>query len=1322
MKGIEITGKISRLFLILFIFLFCFVNVSFSGEGEHIEYVGDRIASESAPDRLVQNEVKEGKSILLRLGRTHFDPLTRPPERKAGIEQIQTYDREQTGYYIIQFDGPVENSWKEALKGTGANIFDYIPDFAFIIRMDSKEENTVRALPHVRWLGIYQPSYRISQKALDKVLTKGKDSAEDEFPDVLLRITVFPGEDLDRIRTEITALGGMILDEVTTEWKSTLKVKIHPDRIADLPPISGIKWVEPWPKWRLFNDKSTDVMNVRTPRNTHGLYGTGQTVCVCDTGLDQGSDNPADLHDDFEDGSGGSRVTQIFDRVGDGADDVNSGHGTHVAGSVLGNGLESGSDPSSDTFPLHCFAGMAPKANLIFQAVQDNSTGSLSGLPSDLNVLFSQADGAGADLHTNSWGSSVSGRYTSSSQDVDEYMWNYKNFLILTSAGNAGIDMDGDGVVDLYSMGSPATSKNILTVGASEGNRPSFTRTYGQASPDKFSVAPIYSDRRADDPDGMAAFSSRGPCLDGRYKPDIVAPGTNIISTRSSVASGTGWGVYDDYYMYMGGTSMACPLTAGAAALMREYLINEKGFTSPSAALIKAALLNSAEDISPGQHGTGAAQEIPDSPVPNNVEGWGRLNLGNGVYPTAPFNIFYYDEQNSLNTGEYREYTVNVLDPGSPLKINLVWTDYPGSTAAQGGLVNDLDLRVTDPSSTVHYPDGASQKSTVSALAYDNEWSGYFLTSDKVAVRFTPLSYPVNVDSATFWFCNPDKKTTDVDVVVYDDNGTDGMPGTELFRKTLTYVPTGGVTLGITGVSISSGDFYIALEKYDTDMGAYICLTDPSDRSYLHNGSAWALSGYATYIRANVRGADYSTSFDRVNNVVGLTMNSPAAGTYTVKVSGYNVPYGPQPYALVVSGSVTASSSSGNSLYFPHIASQTGGWETEICVINTSDTQTLNGTFKAYNDAGEFVSEIDAVTLAPHGRREITVGDEFTNPADIGYIVFESDSSAVVGYTKFYVDGHYRVAVPAVSDLEINAGDIYISHIASNSNWGTGINLLNTTSSPKTLTIEFDNGAIETKTLAANEHSSFMIRHLFGGQSQPDIHCAIIKDAGGIIGQELFTSSVWNIMSGILLNGDTATSIYYPHTASENGWGTGIHAYNPSDTDCDITITPYTAAGDLLPPVYDTIGGKEQYADLVSRIGVPVDTAWLKMDAASPITGFELFANTNLLAGYTGVGITGTEGIFAKLEKDGATGIAFVNIENSSATVTLTAYDDSDAVIATNMLGLAAHEKVGGFAEDIFTGDISNATYITYSSDREVVGSQINASSDGMMLDGLPGM
>jgi hypothetical protein len=860
------------------------------------------------------NQTTAGKepSIFIRLSTAHFDPLKSIPASQARLSEVEMEDAGQIDYFILQFTGPIEKAWKSNLEAMGIEILDYVPDFAYIIRMDSNKINPVNALPYVRWLGLYQPSYKLSRAVLDKVLTTPEatvdpDQGESATSLVELRVTAFPGESVNELKAKIASSGGVIVDTAQTSWKTSFEVNISPDKIGDLASIPGIKWVEPKPVWKLFNNTSTDIMNIRDSRNNHGLYGASQTIGICDTGLDQGVTNPVSLHDDFEDGAGTSRVTVIFDRLGDGSSDVNSGHGTHVAGSVLGNGFLSGCTPTDNSFPSTCFAGTAPKAKLVFQAVEDNATGYLNGLPLDLNELFSQAEGAGADLHTNSWGSSTSGMYTSDSEDVDEYMWNNPDFLILFAAGNDGIDKDGDGVIDLYSTGSPGTAKNCITVGATEGNRPSGAGAdykWGEIWPNDYSASPIFADHLSDDPNGMVAFSSRGPTIDGRYKPDLVAPGSNILSTRSSLASGSGWGVFDGNYIWNGGTSMATPLTAGAAALMREYLMDVKGFSNPSAALIKAALLSGAEDISPGQYGTGATQEIPDSPAPNNITGWGRVNIGTSVYPANPFSRFYMDERKGINTGESKNYTINVSSSNTPIKLNLVWTDYPGSPVSQGALVNDLDLQVTDPSLIKYYPDGASQKPAVNQLAYDNDNSGSISPIALRAIRFTPSTYPANLESATFYFYNPNPSTDDVNVVVYDDDDDGGLPGTELFRKTLTYVPSGWITVGVTGVVISAGDFYIAIEKPNADQRIVVDgNSNPYSRSYWYNDTslAWELSSHTAYIRANVRGLNYSTSFDRVNNTVGLTLNNPKAGKYHVNVRGYNVPFGSQPYALVVS-------------------------------------------------------------------------------------------------------------------------------------------------------------------------------------------------------------------------------------------------------------------------------------------------------------------------------------------------------------------------------------------------------------------------------------
>ena len=661
--------------------------------------------------------------VMLHIGASSFDPLR--SDSTLSVKSIERYEEGEQGYYIVQFDGPIQPDWKTALQGVGVEIFDYVPDFSFIVRMSAENEQMVRGLSHVRWLGIYQPSFRVSKSVMSKLYSQRKSSGNAM---VDLRINLFPNIDVESVEARITALGGTVEERHDTDLKTTLKVTVPASGIQDLPAIEGIKWIEQTPKWQLFNDVSTDIMNVRFPRNTYGLYGWGQTVGVADTGLDQGDINPANLHDDFEDGNGTSRVLEIIDRVeadetGVDASDVN-GHGTHVAGSVLGNGILSGSDPANEIFPFDAHAGIAPEANLVFQALQDNDTGEWTGIPADLTELFAEAETAGAELHTNSWGGRTASMYTASSQDVDEYMWSHPNFLILFAAGNEGVDLDADGVIDLYSIGSPATAKNCLTVGASEGDQPAeagYDYSWGEIGGPVFPVDPISSDHISDNDRGIAAFSSRGPALDGRYKPDIVAPGTNILSTRTQALDASvdvGWGNFNENYAWAGGTSMATPLAAGASALMREYLMAEKGFDNPSAALIKAALLNSAEDISPGQYTTDTAQEIPDSPVPNNIEGWGRLNMGDGLFPSAPFDILFHDETTGLETGASIDFPITVTDDSSPLRINLTWTDYPGLPSAHGGLVNDLDLQLIGPSNDVYYPDQALQKTTISTVSY----------------------------------------------------------------------------------------------------------------------------------------------------------------------------------------------------------------------------------------------------------------------------------------------------------------------------------------------------------------------------------------------------------------------------------------------------------------------------------------------------------------------------------------------------------------------------------------------------------------------------
>ena len=150
-------------------------------------------------------------------------------------------------------------------------------------------------------------------------------------------------------------------------------------------------------------------------------------------------------------------------------------------------------------------------------------------------------------------------------------------------------------------------------------------------------------------------------------------------------------------------------------------------------------------------------------------------------------------------------------------------------------------------------------------------------------------------------------------------------------------------------------------------------------------------------------------------------------------------------------------------LYFPHVDTSVNQWQTEICVINPSSTDTVQGNLESYSNGGNIVATTP-LSLGPNARRQIDVGTELTNAGTTGYIVFQNTSGSPVGYTKFTQSGGDRVAIPAVDGA--NTGNIYITHIDWVP-WWTGISLVNTTAATKTLTIRFNTGQTRTLTLAA---------------------------------------------------------------------------------------------------------------------------------------------------------------------------------------------------------------------------------------------------------------
>lgn len=410
-------------------------------------------------------------------------------------------------------------------------------------------------------------------------------------------------------------------------------------------------------------------------------------------------------------------------------------------------------------------------------------------------------------------------------------------------------------------------------------------------------------------------------------------------------------------------------------------------------------------------------------------------------------------------------------------------------------------------------------------------------------------------------------------------------------------------------------------------------------------------------------------------------------------------------------------------LYYPHIASNID-WETEVCAINEGDTS-LSGSFLAYNQAGMQISELISVHLAPGERREFIVGQEFPNPSEISWIAFQSDSSQVVGYFKFFASGQVRVGIPAVT--RVNTRDIYVPHIASDSNWASGVALVNTTDSKLSLHIHFDNGEIKTISIPAHGHSAFTIRQLFGIM-KPDIHAAIIKNAAGVVGLELFAGTVASgnkFLAGVLLKDVLEVEANYPHVANDKFFNTGIVAFNPSETEtANMTILPFCAKGTLLAEKVISIPPMGKYIGLLNSLGLSMETAWFQILSDRNFTGLELFSTVNgfQMAGFSIVDIRNRTAIFPKIDHGDETDIAFVNAKNSPTEITLFAITDAGELVDLVTNWLAPFEKRMGPATSFFTGDISKATYIRYESDKDIVGFQLNSSFDGMLLDAIPGL
>lgn len=612
-----------------------------------------------------------------------FDPADSAP----AVAHMSSADASKSDYILVQTSAPLTGEQQEQLKNLGVQIHEYVSDNTYMCTYKPSDLSAVRALPFVTWANVYLKNFKVApslrppvsdaQAANVVMPAAASTSRKARKVDIVLHGDV----DANAVKAKVAAAARINPDDISV-GRHKIRVSVDERYLNDIAGIDEVRHIEEVPTVGLFNNIARGIINAHVVVNNTTFEGDGQLVCVNDTGFDVGS--TTNVHPAFT-----GRVQKLVGLGRPNKSDDPKGHGTHVCGSVLGNGQSATMGGA--------IQGTAPKARLMVQSLLD-ANGTLGGIPNDLHDLFQPPyDNDKVRIHTNSWGATQPGLpYNQSSREIDDFIWNHPDCTICFSAGNSGIDDDRDGVIDPGSLGAEAAAKNCITIGASENNRRNIELTYGGLDPLSFPHDPIFSDSTTNADQGMVAFSSRGPTKERRFKPDVVAPGTSILSTRSRAVQNppTIFGTSSDpAFFFDDGTSMATPLVAGCVAVLRETLV-KNGISAPPASLIKAMLINGATVLA-GQYNPSEAGASP-----NNSSGWGRIDLAGSIIIPGPNPTGGFHQGGPLKQGQSDTSTINIpasVRPqdvgvtalGATLKITLVWTDPPGVR-----LQNDLDLIV----------------------------------------------------------------------------------------------------------------------------------------------------------------------------------------------------------------------------------------------------------------------------------------------------------------------------------------------------------------------------------------------------------------------------------------------------------------------------------------------------------------------------------------------------------------------------------------------------------------------------------------------------
>ncbi|MBI5384078.1 MAG: immunoglobulin domain-containing protein [Verrucomicrobia bacterium] len=671
----------------------------------------------------------------------HSGPIqTLPGAARVTAKSADDADFAGRRLHLVQFAGPVRPEWHQALQQCGFQIVSHVPRNAYLVYGEAAALKRLRAevksVTHLQWEGAYQTQHKFHPRVQAEIgKTLRGEKADDLFSVQLLRDEPANAETLHYVDLWKTKL----LRQHKALGYVNLVVRLPPERLNDLAARPDVVFIRRYIEPRKNDERQGIILSGQVTLgqpngpgylawleglgfNQAQFTASGFGVDITDSGIDNGTTQPGHfglypLGDTNQPG----RVlyNRLIGTPGGGDDSLSGagllstiqgcdGHGTINAHIVAGYDDLTGF-PHADAAGYHFGLGIAPFVKVGSSVIFDPDYFTYP----DYTELQSKAYADGARISCNSWGASVEGEYTEDSQFYDTLVRDAQpadseiptagnqEMVIVFSAGNSGPGS--------RSIGSPGTGKNIFCVGAAENVHSHSTAHGGSTSAG--SDGCDLDDLDADSAEDIASFSSRGPCADGRVKPDLVGPGTHVTggvaqefnpgplgtalscfmasgvcALSGSHHAGSAFNFFplgQQFFTTSSGTSHSCPAVGGGAALFRQWFLNH-GWRAPSPAMTKAWLMNSARYLA----GSGSSDTLP-----SRNQGLGEMNLG-AAFGSGP-RVFrdQLAEDKFVASGQVRVFQGVVVQTNKPLRVTLAWTDAPGATFGNA-YNNDLDLTV----------------------------------------------------------------------------------------------------------------------------------------------------------------------------------------------------------------------------------------------------------------------------------------------------------------------------------------------------------------------------------------------------------------------------------------------------------------------------------------------------------------------------------------------------------------------------------------------------------------------------------------------------